>query len=326
MTSARRLDVAGAALLRRGLASADVRRSLALAAGLLVALLATLVAVGCAGERPARPRVHAVDVGPAGSAFVPSSSAAPAVVWAVGDGPDGGPRALRVARLIAADPRLERMLYLGDTYGSADNWSTRFHAAYGRLAGRIAPTPGNHDWPAAAPYYLRYWQRATGRRVPSFYAFRVAGWELLSLNSEDEHGRGSPQERWLRRQVARGGNCRIAFWHRPRFSASPRHGDQADLEPLWAALRGRARLVLSGHDHDMQRLRPVGGLVQLVAGAGGHSRYPVDHDDPRLVFADDDHDGALRLELHRGVARFAFVAADGRRLHRGSVRCRPPGA
>ena len=119
-----------------------------------------------------------------------------------------------------------------------------------------------------------------------------------------------------------GGTCRIAFWHRARFSAA-RHGDQPDTAPLWNAVRGRARLVLSGHDHASQRFRADRGTIQLVAGAGGHERYAV-RDDPRLRFADDDRDAALRLRLEPGVARFAFVDAHGSELHAGRVRCQAP--
>ena len=48
------------------------------------------------------------------------------------------------------------------------------------------------------------------------------------------------------------------------------------MAPLWNALRGHARAFLSGHDHNLQRLRPAGGITQYIAGAGGASQYAVD--------------------------------------------------
>jgi hypothetical protein len=157
--------------------------------------------------------------------------------------------------------------------------------------------------------------------MPAYYAFETAGWRVLSLNSEAPHGPGSPQVRWLTRQVERPGTCRLAFWHRPRFSAG-RHGDQADVAPLWDALPGRAAIVVNGHDHDMQRLRPIDGITELVSGAGGHGLYEL-KGDPRLAFGSDDEYGALRITLTPGRADLAFVAADGGVLDRQRVACRP---
>ena len=117
------------------------------------------------------------------------------------------------------------------------------------------------------------------------------------------------------------GTCALAFWHRPRFSAG-KHGDQDDVSPLWDAVRGRAAVVVSGHDHNLQRLRPIGGTVQLVAGAGGRGRYDLDEGDRRLAFGTDQVDGALRMQLQPGAADVSFVANDGRTLDRTTVGCR----
>jgi acid phosphatase type 7 len=256
-------------------------------------------------------------------AFPSLPSGRPATLWAVGDGADGGRDARAVARRIAAG-RPDRVLYLGDVYpdGTARDFARGFQPVYGRLARRIAPTPGNHDWPNHETGYDPYWRNVTGAPTPPWYAFRAGGWRVLVLNSEAPHGAGSAQLSWLRSRVRGRTTCRLAVWHRPRFSAGP-HGDQADVAPFWDALRGHAKLVLSGHDHDLQRLKPSDGLTQVVSGAGGHGRYELEHGDPRLAFGDDEHYGALRLRLHPGRASLAFVAVDGRVLDQSKVRCRP---
>jgi hypothetical protein len=261
---------------------------------------------------------------------VPSGPARRAVVWAVGDGADGGATAKAVARRIRAG-RVDRFLYLGDVYGpqpvalvrgdgNAADYRTRYAPVYGALAPRTAPTPGNHEWPQRADGYEPYWRRVMGRTPPAYYAFSIGSWQVLSLNSEAPHDRGSPQVRWLARQLVEPGTCRLAFWHRPRFSGG-RHGDQPDVAPLWDALRGRAALVVNGHDHDMQRLRPVDGTTELVSGAGGHGLYGL-HPDPQRVFGNDRTYGALRIDLRPGHARLRFVAADGRVLDSSAVTCR----
>jgi hypothetical protein len=245
------------------------------------------------------------------------------VVWAVGDGADGGPGATRVARLIRRG-RPDRILYLGDVYqhGTASEFARNFAPIFGPVARRIAPTPGNHEWPFHTSGYDPYWARVYGRKVPAYYAFPTAGWQVLSLNSESDHGTGSSQVEWLRLRVRGGGTCRLAFWHRPRYSAGEVHGDQPDVEPFWEALAGRAAIVLNGHEHDMQRFRPRRGITELVSGAGGHGLYRVN---PRsnLAFAEDSRHGALRLQLSRGLARYRFVAVGGRTLDAGRIRCKP---
>jgi 3',5'-cyclic AMP phosphodiesterase CpdA len=262
--------------------------------------------------------------GRGGTPFVRSVPGTSAAIWAVGDGADGGANGRAVAELIAADAP-DRVLYLGDVYelGTAEEFRRNYDTTYGPLARVTAPTPGNHDWLNAERGYDPYWRRALGRRTAHWYSFRAAGWQILSLNSEASHGVGSVQHRWLRRQVRRPGSCRMAFWHRPRFSAGTTHGDQPDVAPLWDALRGRAAIVLAGHEHDMQRFKPVDGITQFVSGAGGHHLYRLRSGDPRLAFGDDRTFGALRLWLQRGRAEYAFFAVDGRVLDAGTLRCRP---
>jgi hypothetical protein len=245
----------------------------------------------------------------------------PVEVWAVGDGafPTRAARAV-AGRIRRADP--DRVLYLGDVYerGTTEEFRTNFASVYGPLVRRLAPTPGNHEWPRHRSGYDPYWRSVTGAATPPWYQFDLGSWSVFSLNSETP--RDKRQLRWLRHRLdAARDRCVLAFWHRPRFSAG-RHGDQSDVAPLWETVRGRAALVLNGHDHDLQRLRTVDGTTELVSGAGGRSLYPVDERDPRLAFSDDRHYGALRLRLRRDAASLAFVAADGTVLDRSSVSCR----
>jgi hypothetical protein len=242
-------------------------------------------------------------------------------VWAIGDGAAGTPASRKVAaRIVAARP--DRVLYLGDVYesGTRSQFRRNFATPYRTLLHRMAPTPGNHEWPEHQVGYDPFWRSVTGAPTPPWYSFEIGGWHVLSLNSETA---GDPDQlRWLRSRIASlSGTCTLAFWHRPRFSAGL-HGDQPDLAPLWDALVGHATLVLSGHDHDFQRLKPIQGLTQLVSGSGGRSHYRVRRADPRLAFSDDTHYGALRLYLAPGHARIAFISARGAVLDRSSVGCR----
>lgn len=262
--------------------------------------------------------------------YVPSGPPGRALIWAVGDGADGSARAQRVVTRMRRK-RFHRLLYLGDVYGagllarllgdgSDTDFRKRYDAVYGAFADRTAPTPGNHEWPRRDDGYEPYWEDVFGERPPAYYDFRVAGWQLLSLNSEAPHGANSAQLRWLRSRVRAPGTCRLAFWHRPRYSVG-RYRGATDVQPLWDTLRGRAKVVVGGQH--AARWEPVGGIAQYVSGAGGRGLYRFRRRARRLAFGTASAYGALRIELRPGRARLAFVSVGGKILDVSVVRCAP---
>jgi Calcineurin-like phosphoesterase len=252
------------------------------------------------------------------------STAERAVVWAVGDAATPGPAADRVAALIRrAD--LDRFLYLGDVYetGTRAEFRRWYHPRFGRLAHVTLPTIGNHEWANRFRGYYRYWARRKGHRQPPWSKTRIAGWEILNLNSQAPHGASSAQVRWLESALTGPGDCRIAFWHRPRYSSGAYAG-AADLNPFWNRLSGHARVVLSGHDHNLQRHRPQKGLTQYVVGAGGRGRYELHGGHgSTLAWGRDDVNGALRMVLKPGRALLEFRSPGGRLLDRSHAACTP---
>jgi hypothetical protein len=244
-----------------------------------------------------------------------------AVVWAAGDVATAGVRADRVAALVRRG-KPDRFLYLGDVYetGTADDFRHWYQPRFGRLARITEPTIGNHEWDNRFHGYYPYWHARKGRRIPPWSKSQIAGWEILDLNSQAPHGGGSAQLRWLRSALEGPGDCRIAFWHRPRYSEGA-YGGADDLNPLWNALAGHARIVLSGHDHNLQRHSPQRGIVQYVIGAGGRGRYMLHHRKSTMVWGTDRVDGALRMVLKPGRALLEFRTPSGRLLDRSTQRC-----
>jgi hypothetical protein len=274
---------------------------------------------GRAAADARRARSDAGSVAPANPAAL--ARARRAVVWAVGDVATPGRNADRIGALVRRG-KPDRFLYLGDVYetGTANDFRRWYQPRFGSLARITDPTPGNHEWGNRFSGYYRYWAGRKGRRQPPWSETRVAGWDILSLNSQAAHGPGSPQVRWLDRALKGPGDCRIAFWHRPRYSAGA-YGDEADLDPLWNALAGHARIVISGHDHNLQRHSPHGGITQYVAGAGGRNRYRLHPGASSMVWGRDDVDGALRIVLKPGRALLEFRSTTGRLLDRSRQTC-----
>ena len=246
-------------------------------------------------------------------------------VWAVGDGavPEMTDDALasRVAQGF-----IDRLLYLGDVYenGTAREYATNYATSWGRFKRITRPTPGNHEWDNRAEGYDAYWgSRAPRNGGGHYYSFNVDGWHFVSLSSHDDSGPRSAQAAWLTRDLKRyPGTCTIAFDHRPRYSAGG-HGDAPDLEPLYSRLSGRSVALLSGHEHNYQRLHAQRGITQFVVGSGGRELEPLDTSDPRLAAFDERRHGALELVLRRRRASYRFVRTDGTRGDAGSLSCRP---
>jgi len=288
-------------------------RAASAARGLLAAAAAALLLAGCGND--------------ADSSRGEPVAATGDSIWVVGDGGVSEPDDDRVAEMIERQG-IARLLYLGDVYqtGTAAEFRDFYDPSFGRFKEITRPVPGNHEWPGRAEGYDPYWAdllRSNGGR--HYYSFDVGSWHFVALNSEEPIGPGSPQFAWLQRDLAgRRGNCAIAMTHSPRYTVG-RHGYDETLAPVWDELSGKAVALLSGHDHNYQRLKPEDGITQFVVGAGGRALYDVDEDHRRLAASDDDSFGALRLELKGGRADYTYVTVDAGEGDSGSLRCSPRG-
>ena len=186
----------------------------------------------------------------------------------------------------------------------------------------MAPTPGNHEWPEAREGYEPFWRDVTGETPPTYYAFNAGGWEVLSLNSE--HSEWRPAENWLRTRRARGGNCRIAFWHRPPYSAGKYEDGDGSRARVLGGARGRRadRRQRARPQHAAPATHATGSWSSSRAPADGIG-YDVDEGDPDLAFGDDDalRRAAARLRDEPRSWRFVDRRAE-RVLDSGSLGCR----
>src|SRR5207248_11597314 len=121
-------------------------------------------------------------------------------------------------------------------------------------------------------------------------------------------GVGSPQEKWLRADLAaHPAACTLAYWHQPLFS-SGEHGANAQMRPIWQALYDAgADVVLGGHDHDYERFSPqtpagvadnARGIREFIVGTGGKNHYAFVTLQPNSEVRNSDTYGVLKLTLH----------------------------
>jgi predicted MPP superfamily phosphohydrolase len=83
------------------------------------------------------------------------------------------------------------------------------------------------------------------------------------------------QIRWLEKELAASNDdWKIVFFHQPLYSSGDRHGSDFQLrevlEPLF--LKYNVSVVLNGHDHFYERVKPQKGIVYFVVGSGGQLR------------------------------------------------------
>ena len=190
---------------------------------------------------------------------------------------------------------------------------------------RTMPVVGNHEYETSdAQGYFRYFGAAAGDPDEGWYAYDAGAWRVYVLNSMcGEVGgceAGSPQERWLREDLAANPRaCVLAMWHHPRFS-SGEHGNNEQMADAWRALHeAGAELVLAGHDHSYERFAPQdatgeadeSGPVEIVVGTGGRNAYEFKDPKPNSVAHGTPVYGVLRLELRPDGYAFEFLAIPG---------------
>jgi hypothetical protein len=222
------------------------------------------------------------------------------------------------------------VLVLGDIQyeiGELDDFRRSYAHSWGQVKDITYPVPGNHEYstPRAAGYFAYFGARA-GDPTRGYYSFDVGSWHLIALNSNcgavGGCGRGSPQERWLRSDLAAHDTmCTLAYWHHPRFS-SGLHGDDETYDAFWRALyAARADVVLAGHDHDYERFAPQSpsgkadearGIREFVVGTGGRSRYPFRLPRPNSEVRNFGTFGVLALTLHASSYDWRFVPEEGK--------------
>lgn len=270
----------------------------------------------------------------------------------MGDGGSGNEDQMAVARKMRewhAENRWQHVVALGDNVyenGEPEYFDSKFVDVYRELLDdgvEIRSTLGNHDvrWRdgrdqvreeafgfvdrqdqyefAAGP------ELADGKRLARFICLNSNRWldaaddggtELLRLQDEvREQLREVDRYRW-----------NIVYLHHPIHSHVKRsfgikrgHGSskelQTGLEPL--LMEHGVDLVMAGHDHFYQKIKPVGGVHHLISGAAGKLRGglkkggAVEHGALELHFMD--------MSLDEDALRYQAIGADGSMIHRGRI-------
>jgi hypothetical protein len=175
--------------------------------------------------------------------------------------------------------------------GTLSQFNSCYTPTWGRHKSRTWAALGNHDYDTGnADGAYDYFGSRAGPRGKGYYSLNLGGWHIIVLNDAGEYdpantrsswATGSPQEQWLRADLAaNGGRCLLAIWHVPLFLSSNSSGyiRNTGKRNLWDLLyAARADVVLNGQQHHYERMalmRPDGtrnlsGIRQFIVGTGG---------------------------------------------------------
>jgi len=262
------------------------------------------------------------------------------------EGPTVGPTCAQEATSgLALSLRPDAVLPLGDNVysnGTLTRYRRWYQPTWGRLDPISHPVPGNHEYIVSAESvdaagYFAYFRTRAGDVRAGWRSFDLGRWHLIALNGgcppAGSCGPGSPQERWLRADLAAHAKdrCVLAYWHEPRFS-SGRHGNDQRFSAFWDDLyRAGAEIVLNGHDHDYERFAPQApdgradpdrGIREFVVGTGGANLRQFRAVEPNSEVRANSSVGVLVLELRPDGYSWRFApAAGGSFTDSGSGSC-----
>lgn len=188
----------------------------------------------------------------------------------------------------------------------------------GSEVNRFWPAPGDHDWgdtcddPRGLDDYLAYF---TLPGVERYYEVRLGPVHLFSLDSmecePDGADASSVQARWLRDAAAASdAPFKIVAAHHPPYS-SGEHGTTDGEHMQWPWAEWGIDLVMSGHDHDYERIYRDDVTI-VVNGLGGLDRRGFECAVQGSQTRFNDAHGAVRIDAtaKQMVVRFLTVEGD----------------
>ena len=200
----------------------------------------------------------------------------------------------------------------------------------------IYPVPGNHEYDAAAmfedqPYSFHVFPNLVNvegfvsgdSEKRNWYAVEIGQLQILMLDTQlFWRGTGrSDQTAWLQERLLDDRfPISIPVGHVPPYTSGIYPNDgilvQRDWVPLFEA--APVPLVLSGHDHNYQRLER-NGIVYIVTGGGSSVLYPQGNPIPESqYFARRTH--FVLLELHQDHIRLEAITPSGEILDQKIIR------
>jgi acid phosphatase type 7 len=220
---------------------------------------------------------------PAGFQTAPAPGSDEAVRFiAFGDSGDGSAEQHAVRDQMFTVP-FDLVLHTGDLAyedGRSGELEQNFFGVYSSLIAEfpVFPVAGNHDYATqdALPFRQAFMLPENGapKGTERWYSFDWGNVHFVGLDTEKTD---ATQAAWLDRDLsATDQPWKIVFAHEPPFSSGEHGSDPAFVAHFAPVIQKHGvQLVLSGHDHDYERTRPLAGTTYVVTGGGGRGTRSV---------------------------------------------------
>jgi predicted phosphodiesterase len=241
----------------------------------------------------------------------------------IGDSGTGSDAQYKIAQqMVAARAKFpfEFVLMAGDNlyYGSGEkDYRKKFEAPYKPLldAGvKFYAALGNHDNSNQRLY------KPFNMNGERFYTFKPKpGVRIFAL---DSNYMDKPQMQWLEKELAASGSdWKIAFFHHPLYSSGDTHGSDVQLreqlEPLF--LKYGMDLVLAGHEHFYERLKPQRGIYYFISGGAGKLRKGDVNKTNMTAKAFDTGYHFMLMEVAKDTLHFQVISDKGATVDSGAL-------
>jgi hypothetical protein len=216
----------------------------------------------------------------------------------------------------------EFVVMMGDNlYGgeSARDFDKKFTIPYKPIldAGvKFYAALGNHDDAALQRNYKPF--NMNGER---FYTFKPqAGVRFFALDSNYVD---KAQLEWLDKQLAMSGSeWKIMFFHHPLYSSGETHGSaelqRGLLEPVF--LKYGVNVVLSGHEHFYERIKPQKGIAYFIIGSSAKLRKGDLSKTDLTAYGNDTENAFMLMEIAGDELFFQTINQSGKTVDVGSVK------
>lgn len=181
----------------------------------------------------------------------------------------------------------------------------------GSTVNRFFPSLGNHDlYTDNANPYFNYFELPGNER---YYDFVQSNVHFFVLNSEpteiDGVDENSIQANWLKSAMQNSSPqmWKVVYFHHPPYSSGP-HGSSVYMR--WPFKDWGAHIVLSGHEHNYERLY-VDSVTYFINGLGGKSIYTFLEPIPESLVRYCDNYGAMLIESFQTELICKFINVDG---------------
>lgn len=203
---------------------------------------------------------------------------------------------------------------------TSERWATDWENHYKGLGIRFYASLGNHDHydPASPIAEALYSQVSKSWCSPGAYYTYTAGPVQFFVLDTDSMVRGlkasnyapfNQQKKWLEEQLkASKAVWKVVYGHHPIYSTGQHQSECTLVGKLLPLLKDRVDVYIAGHEHDMQYLKPEGGVHFFVSGAGGAETRKLGPDpEGRRIWGVGKTYGFTVLEAEAKALTVSFV-------------------